>query len=312
VTPDRYETIRRTLRHVRAQTVRDQLEVVIVAPSVAALGLDAAELDGFQRVQVVEVGPVENIARARATGIRRATAPIVVLTEDHCYPAPDWAAALIAAHRQPWAAVGPAFGNANPGSMTSWANFYIQYTPWIEPSTAGVMDDLPGHNSSYKRALLLDYGSRLDAMLSVEHVLHQDLRARGYQLFVEPAARAFHLNTTRPFSVLREQVTSGRMFAATRARDWSPVRRLLFAGGAPLIPWVRLRRILHAVRRSDRRRELLPGILPPLLVGLVANALGEMIGYALGPGNVVEAFTTLEFHRERHLTARDRHELARR
>ena len=33
VTPDRYETIRKTIRHLKAQTVREKLEIVFVAPS---------------------------------------------------------------------------------------------------------------------------------------------------------------------------------------------------------------------------------------------------------------------------------------
>ena len=36
------------------------------------------------------------------------------LCEDHCFPADGWAEALVAAHQGPWAAVGPAFLNANP------------------------------------------------------------------------------------------------------------------------------------------------------------------------------------------------------
>ena len=47
VTPDHYDTIRKTLRHIRAQNVRDRLEVVIVAPSANRLGLDEAELRDF-------------------------------------------------------------------------------------------------------------------------------------------------------------------------------------------------------------------------------------------------------------------------
>jgi hypothetical protein len=37
VTPGRYETIRKTMQHLQAQTVADQLEIVIVAPSAATL-----------------------------------------------------------------------------------------------------------------------------------------------------------------------------------------------------------------------------------------------------------------------------------
>ena len=84
VTQDCYDTIRETLRHIRAQDVRDRLEVVIVAPSADGLGLDEAEVSDFLLVRVVEVGPIRSIAWANAAGIRQARAPIVILAEDHC------------------------------------------------------------------------------------------------------------------------------------------------------------------------------------------------------------------------------------
>jgi GT2 family glycosyltransferase len=123
VTPDGHETIRTTMKHLRAQTVRDRLEIVIVAASIDALHLDHTETQEFRHFRVVEVGEVRSIAEGNAAGVRQASAPVVALAEDHSYPDPDWAAALIGAHRHPWAAVGPAVRNANPKSVTSWADF---------------------------------------------------------------------------------------------------------------------------------------------------------------------------------------------
>jgi hypothetical protein len=60
-TPDCYETIRRTVRYLRAQTVKDRLEIVIVAPSVAALNLQKSELADFFQVRIVEAGSVGSI-----------------------------------------------------------------------------------------------------------------------------------------------------------------------------------------------------------------------------------------------------------
>ena len=44
---DSYQTIRLVVRHLGRQTVRHQLEVVIVAPAGVSLGLDQSELEGF-------------------------------------------------------------------------------------------------------------------------------------------------------------------------------------------------------------------------------------------------------------------------
>jgi hypothetical protein len=47
VTPGRYDSIRKTMEHLLVQTVMDQLEIVIVAPSVANLNFDAGT-SGFR------------------------------------------------------------------------------------------------------------------------------------------------------------------------------------------------------------------------------------------------------------------------
>jgi hypothetical protein len=168
-----------------------------------------------------------------------------------------------------------------------------------------VTDHLPGHNSSYKRAILLDYGTELEAMLESESVLHWDLRAKGYQLYLEPAAEISHLNFGLLSSWIQAQFYNGRLFAATRARRWSPLQRLFYTGGAPLIPVVRFRRILQQLR-SGRRRNLPPGVLPTLILGLVVSAVGEMMGYALGAGDAKQKLSNFEFHRIRHLRKQDR------
>ena len=46
------------------------------------------------------------------------------------------------------------------------------------------VDYLPGHNSSYKRDVLLGYGDRLESMMESETVLHWDLRAKGHRLYL--------------------------------------------------------------------------------------------------------------------------------
>jgi len=304
VTPARYESIRGTIGHLRAQTVRDRLEVVIVTPSADELRLDRAELAGFAGIRVVEVGAIRSLAQTYAAGIRAAAAPVVALGEDHAYPDPDWADALIRAHRRPWAAVGPAMRNANPGSAVSWADFFIAYARWMDPMAAQVIDHLPGHNSSYKRAVLLEYGPDLEPILEAESILHWDLRARGHQLYLEPGAKTSHANFTSLSSWIPSKFYSGRVFAATRARGgrWSRPRHLLYAGGAPLIPLVRLRRLTREAGRA-RQLRVLVRVLPLVIAGLAMSASGEMVGYAVGAGDAMRKLCFLEFRPERAAAA---------
>ena len=306
VTPDRYETIRKTVQHLRAQTVSDRLELVIVAPSAGQLGLDDRELKDFFQFRVVEVGAISSIARAYAAGIRQASAPVVVLSEDHSFPETRWAEALIARHREPWAAVGPAVRNANPDGLISWADFLLGYGAWLDPAPAGEIDHLPGHNSSYKRAILLDYDPELEALLEAECVLHSDLMRRGYRFYLEEAAKTAHLNFGRVSPWIPYLVQAGRVFAAARARRWPLRRRMLYAGGAPLIPFVRLWRIRSDIRRPGRPAHLWPRVVPALLMGLTLDAVGQALGYAFGAGSAGQKLSSFEFHRDRHAAERNR------
>lgn len=307
-TPASFSVIRKVVSHLQRQTVRDRLELVLVASSRGALELDEAMMEGFASHQVVEIGDMGEIGRANAAGIRRATAPVVVLAEDHCFPDADWAERLIETHKGPWAAVGPAVRNANPGSAVSWADLFIGYGPWLEPVAAGEADFLPGHNTSYKRELLLEYGDRLDSLLGAETLLHWDLRSRKYHLYLEPRARVAHTNFSLWSSWLPVQLLNGRAFAGARRNGMTLPVRLLYIVGSPLIPWVRLARVIRATKASALRSRLLT-TTPALVIGLLLDGAGQLLGYALGPGDSVGRLAGFEFARVNHVTARDRREV---
>ena len=303
VTPDAYATVRTTVRHLLRQSIRDRMELVLVTPREKDLRAERQELSGFLRYQVVESGPIRSIASANAAGVRHAQGSIVVFGEDHAFPAAGWAEALVRAHQGDWAAVGPVVRNGNPRSIVSWADLLIAYAPWLAPNIAGARDHLPGHNSSYKRDILLSYGDRLEDMLEAESVLHWNLRQRGYRLYLEPAAQIAHLNFGRLSSWVQAQFYAGRVFAASRGRPWSFARRLLYAMAAPLIPFVRFKRIVRETRGSGSWTEVPRGVLPMLGVGLMVSAAGELAGYAAGPGQARPKLAEFEFHRVRHLGA---------
>jgi hypothetical protein len=300
VAPDSYATIRKTVSFLRAQTVADRLELIIVAFSSAQLVLDDPGLSDFCEVRVVEIGSVGSIAQAHAAGIREASAPVVVLSEDHSFPEPGWAAALIERHRQPWAAVGPVVRNANPDGLITWADFLLGYGTWLDPSPAGECNHLPGHNSSYKRAILLSYDAELDRMFEAESILHWDLRAKGHRLYLEPAAKTAHMNFGRFRPWVPYLVHAGRIFAAARARRWGLGRRLFYVGAAPLIPLIRLWRIRAEIRQPGRPAHLWPRIMPVLAVGLILDTVGQVLGYAFGVGNAHGKLFPFEFHRDHH------------
>ncbi len=316
VTPDDSATIDSTMKCLMNQTVKDKMEIVIVAPSADRINPDNSEPVDFLRVKVVEVGTVKSVAWGNAEGARHATAPVIVFAEDHSYPDPDWAEALIRAHKQQWAAVGPVVRNANSGSALSWADLMMTYGPWLDPAPAGIVGHLPGYNCSYKRSVLLEYDRDLESMLREEIFLHGDLRSRGFQIYLEPKARISHTNVSLPSSWIKVQFLNGRVFAAARSKNWSALKRAVYVLGAPLIPVIRIRGIIFEVYKPGRLKNMeftkKIRVLLAITFGLVLDGLGQLTGFAAGAGRSKEKLSAYEFHRHRHLNEKDRKAVGRR
>lgn len=295
---DRWETIERVVDCLCAQTVRDRLELVVVAPANTTLQRHLAELNEFAGVLLIEVDSLDEFAAARAAGVRAATGPIVVLGETHSYPHTGWADALIEAHRAGWGVVAPGFDNANPGSALSWAIFLLDYGRWVAGLPGGEIVLAPIHNGAYRRDLLLALGPELEQALSHGDRLTLQVRGCGYRSYFEPSARIDHLNISQPLSWLGERFVFGLVIAAHRAAKWPWHRRLLYIAGSPLIPLVILYRIRPGVRHVWRERRLPLGTLPALVMGAIVSTVGEAIGYARGAfRNSERLMTEYELHK---------------
>jgi len=135
-------------------------------------------------------------------------------------------------------------GNANPESLISWEYLFTAYGRWAEPAEPGEIDDVPPHNSACKRGVLLECGPELETVLEVETNLHWELRARGHRLYLEPAARTHHVDFMLLSPFVRAEFHYGRLFAAARSARWPILWRFMYTCGGPLIPLVRLLRVL--------------------------------------------------------------------
>lgn len=300
VIPDTYTTVARTIGALEKQTQISQLEIVFIVPPRASSSIPLDRLKNFHSIQVREMSDIQHAA-AFAEGIRCARAPVVALTEDHAFPAPNWAERLLAAHQGPYVAVGPAMRNGNPNSLISLADFYIGYSKWSEPIESGPQDYLMGHNASYKRDVLLELGPRLEDGMSAETVLQMDLGKRGYQFWLEATTCTTHLNYEQWGAWRAATIYNGRVFASCRAEVWPLGKRLLYTLGSPLIPFVRFWRIRRDLRRVNYPPANRWRLYAMIGVGLALDGVGQCVGYALGHGTTRRQGMRFEFHRERHL-----------
>lgn len=281
---DTYETIRLAVTHVTAQTVCESLELVIAAPSRERLGLVESDLNDLHSYQVVEVGEFLHRGTAAAAAARAARGPILGMVENHAFPDPEWAEVLIEDHQGPWAGVSPAIEIFNPQTLVSRTERLIDYGMWIARTEPGEIERLPWHNASYKRDLVMQFDDELEDVLEPEEHLQDRLREQGHRFYIDPRARTRHVSDSKLSAAMLSMFGRGRLFGASRSKNWSLPRRLGYVLASPLFPFIQLYLIRDNFARFHNRYpayRLLPTAL--FLTGMIA--LGECAGYLAGAGD---------------------------
>lgn len=307
VTPGGYAEVRTTLRHLASQSMAPRMEILLLTTDPESLGVPDAVQRSFHSLRGVGVPTLRSLARAKARAVPLATAEYVAFAEDHSFPEPGWAEALVRTHERGYGGVAPEMKNANPAHRLSWVALFTHFGGNVALTEAAEVDyPWASHNMSYRRDALLELGDELPERMLQEGFLHDALRARGHRLCNEPAAATRHVNIAYLGPLLRHAWIGGRMYGGLRYGfgNWSLLRRLVYAGGSPLIPPIRLRRTLREIRRAGRG-DLLPGILGPLTLILVVSALGEALGYLVGAGSSEVEYSTLEVGRDRFVPPGD-------
>jgi len=238
------------------------------------------ERAGFPHVRTV-VSETFDRGLAEGAAVRTATSDFVLFAQAQSYPRPGFLDALLAeVHEDRWAVIGPSIQAANPETGFARAALWILYGPWVDVRAGGA-GAVPGHNSAYRRSALLSLGDSLERSLDAGALLLAELRTRGHESFLLPEACMEIVMPDTFGDFVRRIFRQGRQFAGQRRQDWSIVRRLSYAVGSPLIPLVRIARIVALLRERGHSRAAVAG-LPSLMLGLMAGAAGEFVGYVAG------------------------------
>ncbi len=290
----------RMLRSVLEQSLIDRLEVILIdfEPD------DVPPLSGSDHpaVTFLRGNPAWDFGQGRAEGVRMAHAPIVAFLEEHAWACPGWAEALVKAHEETWAGVGSEYAPANPHIGISDAVGVFNFPTALAPAARGTASTIPGHNSSYKRDLLLAFGDQLEALLLVEIVLQMRLQEAGHQLFIEPDSKFHHANETYLRSIVKGMFWSNRCLGAVRPHlmGWSTGQFLFRLLIAPLTPFSRMAKLFLYTRRQSRAKlgSLLRTLPLVLLIQTVAVA-GHTWGMLFGMGRAGIRFRDYEISEPR-------------
>jgi glycosyltransferase involved in cell wall biosynthesis len=233
------------------------------------------------------VSPVgETVPRMRSQGMSASRGDVVALIEDDSVVDEQWCAALLQAHREPWAAVG---GAVEPGPYTralDWAVYFCEYGRFMLPFEARESSALPGNNVSYKRNALAEE-NLVDGEGFYDVFVHEAWRQKGLSMLMTPTVVVTNRNSWPLSYVWVMPFHHGRGFAAKRVARQSWPRRGILTLMAPFLPVLQICRVVRLT--LERRRHLGPVVraIPWLIVFDTSWALGELVGYLLGPGKSV-------------------------
>lgn len=240
----------------------------------------------FPQVRVLEAPGDTTIPRLRALAFAAARAPVVGVIEDHVLVPPDWAARMLAAHREGAQVVGGAVENAATERFVDVAAFLCEYNHCLAAPPPGPADWVTGNNVTYRRALLERFRPVIERE-AWENVLHDAMRGAGVTLTSRPDIVVGHKKHFTIGEYAVQRFLYSRSFAGARVRGAGPLRRAAYGMAAALLPPILLWRIARNVRRSGRYGQEFVRALPLLILWVAAWAAGEMVGYWFGAGDAL-------------------------
>lgn len=243
--------------------------------------------NSYPGVRLVPCAPNTTLPEMRTIGFEHSCAPIVGVTEDHCVPDDHWLDAVITAFSDPGVcAVGGPVVNGVVDSAYDWATYLCEYSFFCPPLAEGPSEVLPGMNVAYRRDSLRGISRSQMTKGFWETTVHPQLLKQGGIFVLSDQIKMFHCKKFSKALFTRQRYIYSRYFAGIRFPKYAVLKRTLAVCSSvtlPLILFWRMRRIARS-KRLDREFQ---AALPSLVWLLVVWSIGEMVGYAVGPGSAL-------------------------
>jgi hypothetical protein len=256
-------------------------EVLVGDAHGAGLPLDVAQR--YPEVKWI-TWPGGSVFFLRELAMTKARGAVVAVTEDHCTVSPVWCERILKAHRDhpEAAAIGGVVRNGATTRLIDWANFLIVFGPFTEPIENGIQRAISLQaNISYKRRVVPQKISQLGMM---EFLFNRRLLKQGEILVADDQLIVWHTQTHGFWGTLAAHFHNGRSIAGFRLEQISWFERSLRIGGCVILPayllWITLCPLIR------KRRLLKPALasLPLIALVVTCHAVGEFVGYIIGPG----------------------------
>jgi hypothetical protein len=243
------DALRRFLAAIMTQTGAPPMEILVpFDDSVSYVGEWQAEYPAVRFMRMgarhtlrgvaTPSGQHDLIDQRRAAGLGEAQGELIAILEDRSPPGSDWASSMERLHRElPDGVIGGVIACSAQDDLnwSLWACDFGRYAPGSPDGPRAWISDV---NVCYKRRCV-EMTRDLWSERFNEARMHWRLRERGETLYLSNAAVVHNETNYRSLSgVLRERFQWGRSFGCARAGHASPVARLGYILGSPLIPFV--------------------------------------------------------------------------
>jgi hypothetical protein len=274
----------RCLEALTAEVLHDEMEILVVKDFAQ---LDAGAFDSlknrYKDIRWVEASSGCTVPRMRSLGIGECHGDIVALLEDDCIVESGWRAAVLTAHLTHDVAIG---GAVEPGPYKrslDWGVYFSDYGRFMLPLPAGRVTALPGNNTSYKRAALRQLSPEL-AHEFAETFVHWSWERAQLPMRADQTVRVRNVHSWTILDVTLIPYHHGRSFAAQRMANRRLWRRLMRVGVTPIVPVVKVGRIIGQTLSRKRLIGPLVRALPWIVLFATSWSIGESIGYLRGAG----------------------------
>jgi len=272
------EHLTRCLTSIRSQ--RDAVTFDVTVVHDPAISIDACRTEFPEFHFVANTGqrsPLQLVSRL----LHECKGDLILLTKDHCIPAPDWIRRMVEAQAPDRAAVGGRVEPAPDASAIEWAFFFIDFHRYTAPIDNTWPSSLTVCNVSYRHERLATIREVWQDVF-VETAVNDALAARFGRLWIEPSSEVtLHRQLTLREAVA-ERYTFGRLFAYSRLANTSGQKRVLYVLFTPALPLVLLRRLTSAATRSRHHTRALTRAWLPLTLMVLGRSIGEWFGYITG------------------------------
>jgi hypothetical protein len=269
------------LSTITQQSCRQRLEIIV------PYGADDASPEtiatNYPDVICIRLQRATPLPRLLGAALARATGEVVAITDASCGIDAHWVSAILQAHAGPHPIIGGAVEPEGLRTLVDWAAYFCDYGQFMLPLTEGVVNEVPGNNISVKRRALARGREFVEGEFWKSSWCRR-MQMEGLSLYTVPSIVVYYRKSFRLWQYLVHRFHNGRCFAGMRLAQLSHVGRGVYVAASPVLPALFCARLLKTVLPKRRYLGRLCRSFPIIALATASWALGECVGYLLGPG----------------------------